>query len=71
MEGSYTTFFTSGLEQLAELVKEVVILQISSWSVESQLNVEYSDVVDTIGSIRKELEIDISKILQTLILRKF
>lgn len=70
MEGSYKTFFTTGLENLANMIKEVVTLQISGWSVESQLNVEYSDVVDTIGTIRKELEGDISKILNTLMLRK-
>lgn len=52
------------------MIKEIVILQVSEWSVESQLNVEYYDVIETIGTIRKEMEADTSKILTMLMLRK-
>jgi hypothetical protein len=51
-------------------VKEVVILQVAEWTVESQLNVEYYDVIETIGAIRKELEGDSAKLLNLLLLRK-
>jgi hypothetical protein len=51
-------------------VKEVVILHVAEWTVESQLNVEYYDVIETIGTIRKDLEGDIAKLLNLLLLRK-
>jgi hypothetical protein len=71
LEGSYTVFFGNGLERLVNYVKEVVILHVAEWTVESQLNVEYYDVIETIGTIRKDLEGDIAKLLNLLLLRKF
>jgi hypothetical protein len=50
-------------------VKEVVTLQVSDWSVESRLNVELYDVIETIGSIRKELEAETPKLVNLLMLR--
>lgn len=70
-EGSYSVFFSSGLERFVKMMKEIVIVQVSEWSVESQLNVEYYDVIDTIGTIRKEVESDTSKLLNMFMLRKY
>jgi hypothetical protein len=70
MDGSYSTFYNSGISGLAHMVKAVVSTYSANWNVGNQMNVEYDDLADAFQEMRTALEGDLRTIVMILLLRK-
>lgn len=71
IEGTYKQLFGSGLRQFTEMVKLRVSTDLAGWTVKDKLHVEYEELAQMLGLMRRNLEADMEGMIKTIFIRKY